>query len=75
MSKQALINKTVSALEKLPHEKVGEIADYIDYLLKKYEEEYLQKGIEELVSDSKSFEFLAQEQDLYTVGDLKDKYR
>ena len=75
MTRQALINKTISALEKLPQEKVGEIVDYIDYVLKKYEEESLQKGIEKLVSNSKSFEFLAQEPDLYTVDDLKEKYR
>lgn len=74
MLKNTLINRTVETLSKLPNEKVKEVSDFVDFLYKKYEEEALQKGIQSLVSDSSSFYFLKEEEDLYSVEDLKEKY-
>jgi hypothetical protein len=74
MKKQGLINKTIEALEKLPEEKVKEISSFADFILKKYEEQTLQKGIETMVSRSESFAFLDEEEDLYDESDLKEKY-
>jgi len=74
MDKQILINRTIEALEKLPEEKVYEVANFADYILKKYEEQILQTGIEALVSDSESFSFLGDEEDLYDESDLKERY-
>ncbi len=75
MTKISVINHTVETLQKLPEDKVNEIAEFADFLLKKYEEQFLQKGIEILVSESESFEFLQEEEDLYTVEDLKERYK
>jgi hypothetical protein len=75
MTKQGLIQKTVTTLEKLPEEKVSEIADFAEFLLKSYEEHILQKGIQELASNSKSFDFLKDEENLYTLDDLKERYK
>jgi len=74
MTKQGLITRTVETLEKLPEDKIHEIADFADFVLKKYEENILQKGIESLVSESDSFAFLHDEEDLYDESDLKEKY-
>ncbi len=74
MNKQGLINKTVETLEKLPEDKIHEIANFSDFILKKYEEQILQKGIETIVSESDSFAFLHDEEDLYDESDLKEKY-
>lgn len=74
MTKKNLIHRTVETLEKLPEEKIHEIADFADYLLKKHEEQVLQKGIETIVSKSDSFSFLHDEEDLYDESDLKEKY-
>jgi len=74
MTKRNLIHRTVETLEKLPEEKIHEIADFADYLLKKHEEQVLQKGIETIVSKSDSFSFLHDEEDLYDESDLKEKY-
>lgn len=75
MTKDALIQKTLTALSKLPMEKANEIADFADYLLKKYDEEVIQKGIQQLVSKSKPYEFLKDEETIYTVSDLKEVYK
>jgi len=74
MTRETLIKQTVQTLSKLPPEKVQEVADFADFLSWKYEEEILKKGMEKLVSDSRVYDFLKEEEDLYTVSDLKEKY-
>lgn len=74
MTKKNLINRTLETLEKLPKDKVHEVADYAEFVLKKYDEQILQKGLETLVSQSKSFMFLHDEEELYDESDLKEKY-
>ena len=70
MTKEKLINKTLETLEKLPEDKIHQVADFADYVLKKHEEQILQKGIEVLVSRSDSFSFLDDEEDLYDESGL-----
>ena len=75
MNRETLIKKTLDVLSKLPPEKVSEIADFAEYLMKKYDDEILQKGMEKIISDSESFNFLKTEEDIYTLEDLKEKYQ
>lgn len=74
MTKKKLIHRTIETLEKLPEDKIHEIADFADFVLKKYEEQILQKGIETMISESNSFTFLHDEEDLYDESDLNEKY-
>ncbi len=73
MAGKTLINRTLTTLSKLPPDKVKEVSDFADYILKKYDEQILRRGIEKLIGDSKAFAFLSQEEDIYTVEDLKEK--
>ena len=75
MTKELLIQKTIATLSKLPQDKATEVADFADFILNKYNEVLLQKGIEKLVSDSKTFDYLKTEEELYTVSDLKERYK
>lgn len=75
MTKETLIKRTLKSLSKLPKEKVKEVSDFADFILKKYDEEILQKGIEKIVSNTNYFDLLENEEDLYTVEDLKEKYK
>ena len=75
MTKEQLINKTLQILSQLPQDKIREINDFADYILKKYEEKTIQKGTEQLMSNSKTFDFLKDEEDLYTSDDLKEKFK
>jgi len=72
--RETLINKTIESLSKLPNDKIREVSDFTEYILKKYDEESLLKGIEKLVSDSNAFQFLKDDEDLYTVNDIIEKY-
>ena len=74
MIRETLIHKTIKTLSKLPNDKVREVSDFTKYILKKHEEETMQHGIEKLTSDSNAFQFLNDEEDLYTVNDIIEKY-
>ena len=73
MMRESLINKTIKTLSKLPNDKVREVSEFTEFILKKYEEDTMQNGIEKLVNDSNAFQFLNDDEDLYTVNDLIDK--
>ncbi len=75
MSRQQLIEQVLQTISQLPEDKVTEVIDFASYILKKHEEATLQKGIEQLVETSATFSFLHDEEDLYTVEDLKERYR
>lgn len=45
------------------------------FMLKKIDDQILQQGIQNLTSDSKAFSYLIEEEDLYTVNDLKERYK
>lgn len=74
MTKEAIIQKTIETLEKLPSEKINEVSDFADFILKKYEEQLIQKRMEKIVSESEAFSFLHEEEDLYEEKDLMEKY-
>jgi hypothetical protein len=72
MTKQLIIEKTVKAINQLPEDKAEEISDFADFIAKRYEEHSLLQGIQQLTSNSQTFDFLKDEEDLYTEADLKE---
>ena len=74
MNKQAIIDRTVKAINKLPEEKAREISDFADFITKQYEEQTLTNGIAKLVADSSTFNFIKDEAELYTIADIKEPY-
>ncbi len=73
MTKEAIIQNTIKVLNILPQDKAAEISTFAEYVLKRYEEQSLQRGIEELQSDSDSFNFLHEDEELYSPADVKEK--
>lgn len=74
MTKQRIIERTVNAINQLPEEKAQEISDFADFVAKRYEEQSLSLGIQKLISESHTFNFLNDEEDLYSEADLKEVY-
>ena len=74
MTRQAIIERTLKAINQLPEEKAEEISDFAEFMMKQYEEQQLLKGIQRLTASSQAFEFLNNEEELYTEEDLKEKY-
>ena len=75
MNRQVLINSAVNKISKLPDTKLQEINDFADFLLSKIEDKLIVDNIQKLTSNSKSFDFLDDEEDLYDENDLKEKFK
>ena len=74
MTKERIIERTVSVIHQLPIDKAEEISDFADFLFKRYEEHRLQSGIQALAGTSEAFAFLDEEEDLYSLEDAKEVY-
>lgn len=74
MTKQTIIERTTHAINQLPLNKAEEIADFVDFIIKRYEEQQLTQGIQQLAAEGQTFDFLNEEEDLYSVSDLKEVY-
>src|SRR6476659_9566730 len=74
MTRQAIIERTIKAINQLPQEKAEEMSDFADFLTKRYEEYLLRQGIQKLASNSQTFDFLHNEEDMYSLDDLKEVY-
>lgn len=75
MNRRILIDNVISKIHLLPDYKLREINDFADFLLSRIDEKIIVEGIQEIAADSKTFEFLKEEEDLYTVNDLKERYK
>jgi len=75
MEKDVLLKKTIKNIQRLPVTKVQEVNDFVEFLLNRIDDQMITEGIKKISSSSKSFDFLNEEQDLYSVRDLKVKYK
>ncbi len=75
MDRQLLIDDAVDKIRQLPDTKIQEINDFADFLLSKIDDRIISENIRKLSSESKSFDFLKDEEDLYDVNDLKERYK
>ncbi|MDB5011984.1 MAG: hypothetical protein JWQ25_186 [Daejeonella sp.] len=74
MTRQTIIERTVKAINQLPEDKAVEISDFADFISRRYEEHKLTEGLMKMSSDSKAFDFLAEDEDLYSESDIKEAY-
>src|SRR5215218_2762411 len=74
MTRHAIIERTLQAINQLPEEKAEEISTFAEFIMKQYEEHQLTQGIQKMTAQSSAFDFLNQEEDLYTEADLKEVY-
>lgn len=72
MERQEVIDKTIKYLKVLPENKIEEALEYIEYLYNKNEDIVLTEGMKRLSAESGSFDFLKDEEDLYTYDDIKE---
>lgn len=65
MNRQVLIDNAINKIRLLPDTKIKEVDDFADFLLSKIDDKIILEGIQKLASESKSFDFLSDEEDLY----------
>lgn len=74
MKREEIIKDTLHTLRQLPDDKIGKVKAYAALLLSEVEDLILTEGIQLLAADSGSYDFLKEDEDLYTVEDLKEVY-
>ena len=74
MSKEEMIAKTIAAMQKLPADKVAEVSDFADFILQRKEDKEITEGIAQISIQAKSYKFLDEEEELYTLNDVKAPY-
>ena len=74
MTRQIIIERIIKIMEQLPENKAIEISDFSDFIFKCFEKQELARGIQKLVSGSQTFDFLKNEEEIYSLADLKEVY-
>lgn len=75
MSREILLKHTIESLTKLPDQKLKEVSEFAEFLLCKMEDRILIEGIQNLSNESNAYKFLLEEEEIYTVNDLKEVYK
>jgi hypothetical protein len=75
MNRQATIQKTMEMISALPDEKIEEISDFAAYVLKKYDDQILRQGMYTLAEQSDAFNFVNEDEEIYTINDLKERFK
>ena len=75
MTREILIKRTIDNLAKLPDQKLKEVSDFAEFLLNKIENQMMTEEIQQWITASKAFQFLEEEEDIYSIDDLKERYR
>jgi len=75
MERKVLIDNVISKIMLLPDTKIREVNDFAEFLLSKIDDKITLAGIQKLTSDSKSFDFLKDDESLYSLNDLKEIYK
>lgn len=75
MKREILIDNVIRRIKLLPDIKIREVQDFANFLLSKIDDKIMLKGIQKLTLNSKAFDFLYEEENLYSVNDLKEKYK
>ncbi len=70
-----VLQKTIVNIQKLPESRISEVNDFVDFLLNKIDNQIITEGIQEIASTSKLYNFLNSEPELYSVNDLKVKFK
>ena len=73
MTRHAIIERTIRAINQLPEEKAEEISTFAEFVMKQYEEHQISHGIQ-IMTASSTYDFLNEEEELYTEADLKEVY-
>lgn len=75
MSREELLQLTIDKLQRLPENKLLEVSDFAEFLLSRIDEHVMSEAVKRLASQSKSYDFLNDEDIHYSVNDLKERYR
>ena len=74
MTKELIIERTIKAINQLPEDMAKEIVDFAESICQNYEGKEITRGVQKMISESRAFDFLEKEEELYSLSDLKKVY-
>jgi len=69
-----MIQRTLNTLNHLPDEKISQVSEYSEFLLARVSDQILTEDVQEYILTSGAYRFLKDDQDIYTLNDLKESY-
>ena len=75
MTREALIKRALNNIAKLLDQNLIQVLDYPQFLLKQIQDRMLTSGIQNLASNSDYSKFLESKPEVYSVSDLKVRYK
>jgi hypothetical protein len=74
MEQEVLVENTVRKIKKLPATRIQEVNDFVEFILGKNDDALITEGLQQLSSCGRTFDFLRDEPELYSVNDLKVRF-
>jgi len=74
MEREVLVQKTVHNIEQLPTQRIREVNDFVEFILRKSDDALITEGLQRLASSCHVYDFLRDEPEIYSVNDLKVKF-
>ena len=76
MEREVLMERTINKIERLPTKRIREVNDFVEFIIQKADDAIISEGLQNLSSSScATYDFLDNEPELYTVNDLKVKFK
>ena len=71
MEREVLVKRTIGKIEQLPTTRILEVNDFVEFIIRRTDDAMITKDLQQLSSNSRAYDFLYDEPELYTVNDLK----
>jgi hypothetical protein len=68
------MKKTIGKIEQLPTTHIREVDDFVEFLIQKSNDVLITEGLQQMSSSCRSYDFLYNEPELYSVNDLKVRF-
>lgn len=72
MKRAEVLKNTIEKLRQLDEDKLQEAKDFVEFLMTKVSDKELTKEIQKQAETGKTFSFLNEEEELYSIEDLKE---
>ncbi|MGM0934345.1 MAG: hypothetical protein ACQEWD_12955 [Bacteroidota bacterium] len=74
MNKDVVLKQTITNLSKLSYRRLKQVSDFVEFLLQKKEDRELLNDIQNNATESETFDFLKEDEELYNDDDLSEKF-
>ena len=74
MEQEVLMEKTIHKIKQLPTARIQEVNDFVEFILQKSEDVLITEGLQQMSSSGRTYDFLNEESELYSVNDLKVRF-